>query len=166
MTKDKFNYIKTEKVFQKKLPNLKDIHFYTLINVGDKYNTIFKFEQVLISLLTNNNKDVFPLSNNEILSILKYYGVFKQLKQIDIKAYMQPQIQGMVSSAKKEKLPEFLMLTISEYKLEKPVKWRAMFVLLHEISHLLGNITDPDRENMADNFADTEIVKWQKFMKF
>ena len=41
-----------------------------------------------------------------------------------------------------------------------------MHTLLHETSHLMGNIFTDDCESLADKFADIEIVKWQAFMKF
>ena len=80
---------------------------------------------------------------------------------------MQPNIQGMASS-EEENIKELTLFIPSDWiikRFSKGTKPLSTFeislcVLLHEISHLLGNISDKDCENEADRFALQEYKKW------
>ena len=169
--KDTFKYIPLLNKFESKIPSIKNIKNHEINNISDDYNIRFQYKHININIEQNGTADYYPVTNNEILSLLNFYGRLKQLNNITIKMYKQLEIQGLVSRKDKKTLPETLVLIIPSEKAQekyegKSLKWLAMHTLLHEISHLMGNITNFNMEPMADDFADMEIIKWQKIMKF
>ena len=150
-------------------------HILTPIKTdGNPY--IYNFKEMRIASYFEPDGKFFDLSNNEVLSIMEYYGlIHPEISGIKINHYTQPCIQGMASMDKEEMgsnktltlfIPSEGMLNHFGTKLNNYFE-ASVCVLIHEISHLLGNINREKDMNAhtrceaeADRFAVQEYKKW------
>lgn len=120
--------------------------------------------------------EYYPLTNNEILSILEYYDVFHNLDVV-ILHYKQQNIQAFVSQEVKGRANLTLKIPskLAQEQMMPGLRSNALLTLLHECSHLLGNMKDPKPgsgesgasstrslcEREADRFGMQEFKKWK-----
>lgn len=163
------------KPFKTSKPN-KDIftnHTLTPIKV-DTNPYIYLFKEMKITSYFEPNGKFFELSSNEILSIMEYYGLaYPEIQSVKINHYTQPAVQGMASRNKDNNKKGLILFIPTESIMNhfdgitlKNIFESSLCVLLHEISHLLGNtLKDKNKcEPEADRFAIQEYKKWLKIL--
>ena len=159
------SYEKLNKKFAKKKPNKKRIKSFKLeLFRQSETKKMYKCNSCTLEENFGTLKEYYPLTNNEILSILDYYDVFSHL-DIVILHYKLENIQEFVSQEVKDrklltlKIPSKLAIELRMHGLRE----NALFTLLHECSHLLGNVKDPTVtcEKEADRFGMQEFKKWK-----
>ena len=123
---DTFKYLPLLDKFKLKIPSIKDIKNHELDNISDSFNIRFQYKHTAINVEQNGSDDYYPVTNNEILSLLSFYGRLKQLNTITIKMYKQLEIQGMVSRKDNKTLPGILMLTIPSKMASKKYKDKSI----------------------------------------
>ena len=117
---------------------------------------------ILIERFSSKNLEFYPLSNNEILSVLHYYNIFNI--EVNILHYSLTNVQGFTN---RESLHLKISSTLCLELLKVNLREAALFTLLHEISHILGNFFQTDEcEKEADRFATQELLKWEKIINF
>ena len=191
VTKIVDEYHKLSTIFNKKKPSPIAFKRYKL--EPKKVNSspyIYKYKNLEILHYHNTmlSKDTYPFSIDDVLSILEYYGLIDVLETISIIHYPQTGAQGFVS--KNDKAEEIggsdgktwnrsmtLFIPVNDKWLETRFKgidindkiMVTLCVLLHEMSHALGNISNGDTkicEDEADRFAVQEYPKWIEFLKY
>lgn len=160
------------KEFKGKKPT-KDIfskHALVPISISENPYT-YEYRGISIASYFESKDKFFDLSTDEILSILEYYGLsYPELATININHYNQPCIQGMANMEDAESVcGKGLTLFIPVDKIKfrfgdiKNTFEASVCLLLHEISHLLGNTRVENGskcEPEADRFAIQEYKKW------
>jgi len=161
----------SELIFKGKSPTKKDIQKFRLTPIRTDSNPVeYEYDDIsIINYFQGIHSDIFKLTINEILSFVKYYGV--KIDTIRINNYEQPNIQGVASRSSLDVDDVSLTLTlfipndwcIKNFKAEDVFEG-SICLLLHEISHLLGNIASKGCEPEADRFALQEYKKWLKIL--
>ncbi len=159
------DYEKLNKKFSKKKPAKKQVHQFKLELIRqNETKKMYKCNSCTLQEVFGTLNEYYPLTNNEILSIADYYEVFHNL-DIEILHYKQENIQAFVHQEVKArknltlKIPSKLAI---EQRMDG-LRSNALLTLLHECSHLLGNVKDPkDKcEKEADRFGMQEFKKWK-----
>lgn len=170
-------YTKSTVKYIKNKPSKKDIKSFKLELLRQtetkKMYTIRRAEEPVVSYKCNSCtleenfgtlSEYYPLTNNEIFSVLSYYEVFNNL-DVTILHYKLENIQAFVRQEVKERTLLTLNIPskIATEKRMEGMRLNALFTLLHEVSHLLGNIKKPKEpcEKEADRFAAQEFKKWK-----
>ena len=133
-----------------------------LLQLINKTNSIqtYKIDDILLSERFSTSNIFYPLSNNEILSVLHYYEIFKL--EIEILHYKLINVQAFTNG---KNLTLKIPSDLTKNRTNKGFRAEALFTLLHEISHILGNISLlPTCESEADRFAAQELLKWEKII--
>jgi len=150
-------------------PTKKDAKTYNITGSFNGLNVVYTYKNCRITNKFNSrNPETFKITINEILSVLEFYDVLKDLNSVTIQNYQQPNVQGFVQAEKIKGEIKYTDLTLKIPKLEfikKRLGGKNMFecsllVFLHEVGHLVG-IEDEDG---ADKFAKTEFPKWKKIL--
>jgi len=149
-------------------------HTTQLINKENGSRTYKYNELTIVDNYTGLDQDLYPLSHNEIITILEYYGLINKLQHLTINHYPLHNTQGqtiheLTQHTKQPTLQKEMKLwTPSQLAIKMTGKTKrqlALFVLLHEISHALGNAgEEPNIEKEADRFAEQEYPDWTKIM--
>ena len=160
------------KEFKDKKPTKEVFTKHTLTPIKTDDNPyIYMFKEMRITSYFEPNGGFFDLSNDEVLSIMEYYGLaHPEIMAVKINHYTQPCIQGMASMENNNKktltlfIPSDKLLNHFGIKLNNMVE-ASLCLLLHEISHLLGNVNKDKKkhqqcEDEADRFAVQEYKKW------
>lgn len=140
------------------------------------YELVHNKNKIRIEVGTSMFNKAYPLTMLEILNILNFYNLLDLLSVINIHYIERPNSQAFVkcdaSTKKKNGIDKELSLFIpckdmveKEKKLGYPdtLRFSAFRILLHEISHALGNIgSDSGCEPEADRFSYIETSKWLK----
>jgi len=125
-----------------------------LLRINDKDVNIFETKSL--------SDEYYGLSVKEVLNVLDSYGVLEKLKDITINHNRLVNVQGFARGYGGNR--DMLKLNIpSELCLRKFLgseRRPALFVLLHETSHLLGELD----EDKADAFGYGELEKFWKKM--
>ena len=122
----------------------------------------YKGKEINVMETKSLNDEYYGLSVKEVLNVLDSYGVLEKLKDITINHNRLVNVQGFARGYGGNR--DMLKLNIpSELCLRKFLgseRRAALFVLLHETSHLLGE-SDEDK---ADAFGYGELEKFWKKM--
>jgi len=122
----------------------------------------YKGKEINVMETKSLNDEYYGLSVKEVLNVLDSYGVLEKLKNIIINHNRQVNVQGYVSGYGEKR--DVLKVNIpSELCLRKFLgseRRAALFVLLHETSHLLGELD----EDKANAFGYGELEKFWKKM--
>lgn len=133
--------------------------------------------KMIISESTSLNGSLYPLTLKEIFNVLDFYDLLYVLQSMNIIHNEQQGIQAFVGTDTKELekkkfernmtlcIPSKGMIERTEkgmkYKHKINLKTSALQILLHEISHALGNIEQHEGcEPEADRFSYQELTKW------
>jgi hypothetical protein len=150
--------------YKKKIPSINDIKSYKLDLLSDSdAKKTYKVNGWVIVETFGTLDEFYPLTNNEILSILNYYKRYNV--DIDILHYKLKNIQGFVDSGgKRKKLTVKIPSALSKDMKKTTIRGNALIILLHECSHLLDNMIGDKCESEADRFANQEYKKWKKII--
>ena len=159
------DYEKLNKKFAKKKPNKKHIKSFKLeLLKQSETKKMYKCNSCTLEENFGTLSEYYPLTNNEILRSVDYYDVIHNLDVV-ILHYKLQNIQAFVSQEVKDR--KLLTLKIpSKIAVEQRMdgmRSNALFTLLHECSHLLGNTKEPKVtcEKEADRFGMQEFNKWK-----
>lgn len=158
------------KEFKDKKPKREVFTKHTLIPIkADSNPFIYRFNEMVITSYFIPTAGFFDITNDEILSIMEYYGLkYPEIAEIRMNHYTQPAIQGMASNLEHDKIltlfipHENLIKQFGGVKLKDKYE-ASLCLLLHEISHLLGNV-GKNCEPEADRFAIQEYKKWLEIL--
>lgn len=159
------NYEKLSKIFSKKKPSKKCIKSFKLeLMKQSETKKTYKCNSCTLEESFGTLSEYYPLTNNEILSILDYYSVLHHL-DITILHYKLENIQAFVHQEVKGRKCLTLKIPskIATDNRMDGMRSNALLTLVHECSHLLGNMEEPKVtcEKEADRFGMQEFRKWK-----